>query len=166
MEGTEKDWQKVVQKAHSLRQYDLDWWMDELEPVLQKIADAAGGEVDTLFWQSICKKRETIVEENDTYCGEGPFRVDEISGWVIKFYPYDKDGNRNTFVKIDDDAINRLPHECATVPLEYKDTLSGVTLELQLSAGLIGMAEDPKTFALSPQIAWYVTTKDECNTDY
>ncbi len=169
LEGTEEDWQKVVQKAHSLRQYDLDWWMDELEPVLQKIADAAGGEVDTLFWQSICKKREVIVNDDPLSCGEGPYRVDEISGWVIKFYPYDRDGNRNSFVKIDDGAVSHLPIECATVPLEYreyKDTLLKVSLDLQLSAGLVGMAEDPKTFALSPQIAWYVVTKEECSNSY
>ena len=162
LEGTKDDWHKVVQKAHSLRQYDLDWWMDELEPVLQKIADAAGGEVDTLFWQSICKKRETIVEEAS--CGEGPFRVDEISGWVIKFYPYDTYGNRNTFTKIDDEEVRNLPNECSTVPLKYKDT-SGTTIELQLSAGLVGMAEDPKSKALYPQIAWYVMIKNECNVE-
>ena len=155
LEGTPADWQKLVQKAHQLRQYDLDWWMDELEPVLQKIANSSAGEVDTVFWKSICRKKDMTVDEEDEGCGLGD-PTELINGWVIKFYPYDEEGNRSTFEGVDDNVIALLPMELSSVPLEYVDAL-GKTLELELTAGLLGITEDSVTKALRPQIAWFIT---------
>ena len=157
LEGTQEDWQRIVQKAHALRQYDLDWWMDELEPVLQKFADASAGEVDTVFWQSICKKTDLPVNE-EIYCGLGD-PTEKVNGWVLKFYPYYKDGQRSSFTEMDDNDIELLPMEVSSAPLEYID-LNDETLNLELAAGFVGIIEDSATLSLRPQIVWYVTKEE------
>lgn len=35
IEGTPEDWQDILQRAKLLREYDLEWWIDELEPILK-----------------------------------------------------------------------------------------------------------------------------------
>ena len=158
LEGTPEDWKKLVYKAHQLRRYELDWWMDELEPVLQKIADAAAGEVDPVFWKSICHKKD-LPTDDEEYCGLGDPTV-MINGWVIKFYPYDNEGNRNTFEGIDNNVVELLPWELSSCPLEYKE-VNGNTRELDLTAGLFGITEDSLTKALRPQIVWIITEKNK-----
>ena len=159
LEGTPEDWQRIVQKAHALRQYDLDWWMDELEPVLQKFADASAGKVDTVFWQSICKKTDLFVDEED-YCGLGE-PIEKINGWVLKFYPYYRDGRKSSFTEMDNNDVLLLPMEVSSAPLEYVD-VTGERLQLELAAGFVGITEDSVTLSLRPQIVWYIS-KEDCD---
>ena len=156
LEGTAKDWQRIVTKAHNLRKYDLDWWMDELEPVLQEFADAAAGDVDTLFWNSIYKKTDLPAEEDA--CGVTP--VELINGWITKFYPYRFLAERNDFSGIEDDNIHMLPHEIASAPVLYKE-LGGQSYELNLLAGFLGIVEDSTTHALHPEMVWFVTKESK-----
>ena len=160
LEGTAKDWQRIVTKAHNLRKYDLDWWMDELEPVLQEFADAASGDVDTLFWNSIYKKINLPAEEDEEVgCGLGDPTI-IINGWITKFYPYRYSDVRNDFSGLDDNNIHMLPHELANAPVLYKE-LGGQSYELNLTAGFLGIAEDSTTHALHPEMVWYVTKESE-----
>ena len=145
LEGSPADWKRLEEKATALRKYDLDWWMDELEPVLAKISDAAGGEVDTVFWQSIYK--ETALPKNEyRMCGE-PDPNEKITGWIVKFYM----SNEMT-----DTDISNLPPEIAEVPLRYEDMVRGEHHNLTVASGLVGFSEDPETKAIRPEIAWYI----------
>ena len=37
LEGTLEDWEKILEKTNKLRKYELDWWIDEIEPIIKKI---------------------------------------------------------------------------------------------------------------------------------
>lgn len=43
LEGTPEDWEKVLQKARSLKEYKLEWWISELEPLLEEFVKASKG---------------------------------------------------------------------------------------------------------------------------
>ena len=43
LQGTAKDWQRVLEKTRQLKQYGLGAWLDSLEPILQEFVQAAEG---------------------------------------------------------------------------------------------------------------------------
>lgn len=158
LEGTPEDWQHLVDKAHALRQYDLDWWMDELEPVLKKFAAAAKGEVDKTFWMS-AYKRTNLNPKKEYMCGETPAKYN-VDGWIVKFYPYftyhKEDYLRNDFSPMEDTDFENLPSEMSTAPLSFKP-LRGDDIKLTLWAGAMGLIQDHETFAVRPEIGWFVS---------
>ena len=154
LEGSEEDWKKLISKANALRQYDLDWWIDEIEPVLQKIAAAAAGEIDITFWQSIIRKKDIPVE-GEEMCGWIPPH-EQIDGWIVKFYPYTIYNTRNKLNFLYDTDIADLPGEVGAAPLNYTD-IDGTKYDFDIHAGLIGIEEDTTTRALRPVVAWWVT---------
>lgn len=153
LEGTTEDWNHLIEKTNALRQYELDWWIDELVPVLQKIAAATEGERDIAFWQSIIRKHDIPVE-GEEICDYTPPR-EKIDGWIVKFYPYSK-YKRNNLDFLYDTDIPDLPNEEGSAPLKYTDT-NGTIYNLDIHAGLIGIEEDVATRALRPIITWWIT---------
>ena len=75
LEGTVEDWRLILSKVQLLRKYKLEWWADELNPVLQQFEQAAQGKSDTSFWRSIFR----IASQSGG---------NVINGWIIKFFPY------------------------------------------------------------------------------
>lgn len=41
--GTVQDWENIRSRTDQLRDFDLDWWIDDLNPVLDQLVAAAGG---------------------------------------------------------------------------------------------------------------------------
>lgn len=154
LEGSAEDWKRLIEKTNALRQYDLDWWIDELEPILKKIAAAAAGENDIIFWQSIIRKKDIPVE-GEEMCGWKPPH-EEIDGWIVKFYPYNSYNDRRKLDYIYDTDIPDLTGEEGSAPLDYTD-IDGTEYDLDIHAGLIGIEEDTTTRALRPVIAWWIT---------
>lgn len=83
-----------------------------------------------------------------------------IDGWIIKFFPYDKDGKRNNLKKLI--GGDSLPEEIVKVDLKYikTDSIKPDETMLELWAGFIGLEQNPETFALRPKISWMVKKKD------
>jgi hypothetical protein len=154
LEGTADDWNRLVQKANALRKYDLDWWINELEPILRKIAAAAEGERDIAFWQSIIRKKDIPVVGEET-CGVNPPR-EKIDGWIVKFYPFTETGNMKKMDFLYDTDISNLPSEVGVAPVTYTD-VDGTVYDLDVHAGLVGIKEDSLTRALRPTILWWVS---------
>ncbi len=78
VEGTVKDWEKILTRLDYLAKYDLEWWTSELKPVIQKIIDTKKGKLDKQFWMNMVK-----------YHKLGAYgSYDGIDGWLLKFYPY------------------------------------------------------------------------------
>ena len=50
LEGTVEDWKVLREKALSLGDYGLQWWVEALEPVLDQFVAAASGSIDREFW--------------------------------------------------------------------------------------------------------------------
>ena len=151
LEGTTQDWQKVLDKARYLRKYKLDWWIDEIEPLLEKFVKASKGDYEKDFWCNIFK-----VHSEKVY--GSPQKVD---GWIVKFFPYDKTGKRNDLKEL---ALgDNLPSEIIKVDLKYIE-VDGAgnmkTTPLELWAGFVGLEQNQKTFGLKPEIGWMIKKKD------
>lgn len=74
--GTVEDWEKLYEKASRLESLDLNWWLDELLPVLEQFIAARKGEVDVQFWKDFYHLN---------MMSGGP---DAINGHILAFFPY------------------------------------------------------------------------------
>jgi len=153
LEGTPDDWKKIRQKADRLRRYGLDWWIDELDPVLREFVRASEGDADKPFWRDMFK-----CHSSERY-GD-PLQVD---GWIVRFFPYDRYGHRTDLKVIS--LHDRLPDETVRVDMKYVEaTPDGSvkrTTPLVAWAGFVGAEQDPETLALKPQIGWMVRRRDD-----
>ena len=143
LEGTTADWQKVLDKARYLRKYKLDWWIDEIEPLLVNFVKASKGDYDKDYWCNIFK----------VHTGKGCGSPDKIDGWIVKFFPYDKTGKRNDLKELA--YKDNLPSEIVKVDLKYIEIdVAGneKITPLELWAGFVGLQQNPGTFALKPEI--------------
>ena len=151
LKGTTEDWERVLEKTKMLSKYNLDWWTTELEPILKEFIRASRGKVNKRFWQNMFKYH--------TQKKYGAPNI--IDGWIVKFFPYDKDGKRNDLRKLI--GGNNLPDEIVKVDLKYVELAdNGIAIEtpLELWAGFIGLEQNETNFALTPQIAWMIRKKD------
>lgn len=155
LEGTTEDWEKVLNKAKGLKQYKLDWWIPELEPILEEFVKASKGEVNKEFWRNMFKCHQP------KGCG-APVTID---GWIVKFFPYNKEGKRNELKKIV--GYDKLPKEIVKVDLKYLEMYNDTIIEipLELWSGFIGLTQNNENFALRPQIGWMVKKKEVNSTE-
>jgi Domain of unknown function (DUF4419) len=73
--GTVADWQQLLDRTKQLAQFELDWWIRELIPILEQFIAAASGKIDRSFWQSMYKWNS---KSGGSY----------ITGWIVMFFPY------------------------------------------------------------------------------
>ncbi|CAG8646781.1 14789_t:CDS:1, partial [Funneliformis mosseae] len=142
LEGTLEDWEKVQEKVIRLRRLnlDLDFWLDRLEPVICKLIQTYKGEIDEEFWSRIASQQSF---------GSGP---SNISGWMMAFYPYEKNGTKLTRDSIDPKDI---PDGRVEVPFT-----TDTGLYLKFVAGFLGaqqeFLENSNEVVVSPMIGWFV----------
>lgn len=153
LEGTPEDWEKVLSKAKSLKGYKLEWWISELEPLLEEFVKASKGEINKGFWRNMFK-----YHSQEKY--GAPNMID---GWIVKFFPYDKKGQRNNLKQLED--TDSLPDEIVKVDLKYQEVYNNTVTEtpLELWAGFVGLEQNKRNFALQPQISWMIRKKDLTN---
>lgn len=150
LEGTPEDWEKVLNKAKELKRYELEWWISELEPLLTEFVNASKGDVNKTFWRNMFK-----------YHSQKQYGAPNIiDGWIVKFFPYDKEGKRNNLKELK--GTNSLPDEIVKVDLKYQEVYTNGVKDtpLELWAGFIGLKQNKRNFALRPQIGWMVRKKD------
>ena len=152
--GTTEDWQKILDKTRQLGKYDLKWWTDELEPVLQEFVNASQGIINKEFWMNIF---------NAERFSRGSGSAAIINGWIVKFFPYGSNGNRNIFWSIE--SSGDLPEEIVKVDLLYYDTATDISTPLELWAGFFGLEQNMENFALTPKIGWMIKIADPENSD-
>ena len=110
LEGTTKDWERLLAKTETLRQYELEWWIDELEPVLNQFVQASKGNIDKQFWLDMFQHH---IERR----GCGP-QLDLVDGWIVKFFPYSDRGEKLSLKHL---SLNGgyMPNEMLKVNLDY-----------------------------------------------
>jgi hypothetical protein len=148
--GTQKDWELILRKVEQFRQYELDWWIDELIPVLKQFIDATKGNVDENFWQSVYK-----IENGSG----GP----HITGWILKFFPYILN-YRNQLVK--NTGMNgtwgittpSFPSGYSRVDFVWDYRITGDIFKMEFIAGFVGIIQDEKG-NLQTEINWAVREK-------
>ena len=159
LKGTPKDWQMIADNVQEFRQFDLDWWIDGLSPILEEFVKTANGYPDPTFWKSIVMTWRT-----DLVRGGGCMPSDEeptkVDGWFLKFFPYCKDGRTPDKVSIEESMLA----ERVSVPfiLRKYDTLGNLIEEtkMKMTAGMIGVSEDRDTYALTPKFGWFISRDD------
>lgn len=55
LEGTAEDWRRIAGRVREFSRFDLAWWVEPLQPVLDQFVAASEGKVDRRFWDSIYK---------------------------------------------------------------------------------------------------------------
>lgn len=153
LKGTTEDWQKIYDKTKKLEKYDLKWWTDEIEPILNEFINTSNGEIDEKFWRNMFK-----------YHSQKQYGAPKIiDGWIVKFFPYDKDGKRNNLKQLE--GGGNLPEEIVKVDLKYIESFgdSTQTTPLELWAGFIGLEQNSNDFTLTPKIGWMIRKKDTDN---
>ena len=117
LEGTLEDWEKIKEKAEKLKEYDLEWWIEKLNPIFDKIIESKKGNIDIYFWKNFIRLRD----EKFSYSKPSqifpsskikPF----IDGWIIKFFPYSFNGERYEFDTIDENE--NLPQFLVECPMK------------------------------------------------
>ena len=155
LEGTVDDWREIARRAQVFRGWGLDWWIDELEPILDQFVTAADGSVDRPFWESIYK-----------WQGPAGSGAQYVTGWVLNLFPYLNNPAtesappvyRNPWLGAADihegpgrDAFPCLPSKAPFI-WDYHD----IKFNMSFIGGLIGMRQDAETLSLRPEIGWAV----------
>ena len=157
LQGTPEDWQKVHDKAMALGAYGMEWWTRGLDPILTEFVRAAEGHPNQRHWQDMVMKQ---TPERLRGGGCDFSKPTELDGWMLKLFPFDKDGKR---------IPETIPHnkqmlsEMVDVPFRYIYVhRDGKTTEtpMQLYAGFVGVREDTVSCALTPQIGWMVRVSE------
>lgn len=163
--GTPKDWRKVLKKTRMLRKFDLGWWADELEPILKHFIKASEGRPDIAFWKNMVMTTRPETIQGPVCAGPQP-ELTEFDGWFLKLFPFDNDGRTPSTVT----TLHNVLPETVCVPLKYEIKGTGgntiQSCDLELIAGIVGVQEDPETFALTPKIGWFVRRVDEEKKNY
>jgi hypothetical protein len=104
IEGERSDWLWILDNIDQFKILELEWWINELKPILNNFVKVYDGDIDKDFWCSILK--------NKGMSGR-PIRV---NGWVKNFFPYvlndKKRFIRNNYLGIKDDHVE--PSEIRT----------------------------------------------------
>jgi serine protease inhibitor len=161
LKGTPHDWQKVLDKAHCLRKYNLEKWSDDLVVILKEFVEASKGKVNKKFWQGIVKKKRVDQLESDMSCDPDPAKMTKLDGWFLKFFP-NSQGETPDKVAWNHD----MPQEMVRVNFQQVLTdpetdLPIDTIPIQLWAGFVGIEENATTRALTPKIGWLARIGDE-----
>lgn len=167
--GTVEDWKEIKDRISVFENFNLDWWLQHLEPVIDFIVDSMEGKPDINFWDSLYKVDDS---------SGGPY----ISGWINTLFPYPFSSRDNSPYERD------RSQSYATIRNEYMDWakptryfqgmqtssffngLSSVPFkwkippeehEMQFLGGLIGVTQDPQTLALQPVSGWAVAERND-----
>ena len=157
LEGTVEDWELVKGKAQALSKYNLEWWISELTPILDEFIKAKKGEINRQFWLDMIRFKDP----------NGLYDPGYIDGWICKFFPYDKFGEKRHFGAILETryGIDRIfgersvPSEILNTPfiLEILGLGDPIDINCQLDSGFIGLQETryaPGVYNVKPIIGW------------
>lgn len=164
LKGTTQDWRTIREKATELAKFDLDWWISGLLPVLDEFVKTAEGNPSPEFWKSIVMTyRPEYIRGGG--CVPDPNGDTMVDGWILKLFPYCKEGRTPDKLPID---VSMLP-EIVSVPFTYRevDSLGQVVKEIKMNitSGLIGVTENKETYELTPKFGWYINV-DESDDEY
>lgn len=155
LEGSPDDWRKVRQKASCLKQFGMDWWLKDLDPILEQFIETSLGNIDHNFWMDmVVRDRPEDFNLKGGCLGQPPL----LDGWFIRLFPFDAVGNRTPDkVRYDYDVLPGMVS--VDFKLQESDGLKVIKeQDMELWAGIVGVKQDRKTFNLKPRIGWMVRT--------
>lgn len=148
--GTTEDWLNIKCRAACFAEFGLQWWIEALNPILDKLIQTSKSIIDVDFWKSFFKEGGG---------SGGPF----VTGWINTLFPYLKKDKKNKYVESWQDR-NRF---CAgpntddfTIGLSQVPFIweyYGQNLQMQFLGGFVGLSQDNESCAISPAIGWAVS---------
>ena len=171
--GTPEDWHDIRLRAQVFSEYGLEWWINALIPVLEKLEATAAGHIDASFWRSFFRYES----------GSGP---NEMTGWIMVLFPYlrdyrkDRYGNAlqpNLYLKTWENgwleaetrtdwrqiwgneqgpSLDLIPSGLASAPVKMIDLHKGLEHDARFVAGMMGVAQDFDTLVLQPSFGWAI----------
>ena len=153
--GTKEDWSLLKDSFNKLAsRLDMEWWSQQLNPILDEFVKAFDGNSSIAFWKNIYKLYEPKGCENPKF-----------NGWFSKFYPYLMEySDKMEFVKRTDwehDVdFETLPNALTSVDVKWN--YLGQEIPLKLYTGFIGVQVDTTSkmlkaargYALRSQCGW------------
>jgi hypothetical protein len=152
IEGTVEDWEKILEKTKYISKYKLKWWTSELEPILNEIIATKKGHFRKAFWMNMVK----------SHTGKKYGSPTTINGWIIKFFPYTKEGKKTDLKPIS--KIDNLASELVKVPFILEDGATHKKYKMEFWAGFLGLVQDKNDYTLKPEIGWAVNSKNKFNS--
>jgi hypothetical protein len=154
LEGSLNDWQKIKENIQKLRGYNIDNWINSLDPIIDQFINAKNGKINHNFWQSIYKLSGG---------SGGPY----IKGWVIKLFPYlnTTSDKPRTNKYIDSEPTGNFAglktndFYLGVSQADFVWDYNGTKFDMEFVAGFVGISQDTTTLALRPEIGWAVKDK-------
>ena len=160
LEGSLNDWKEIKKKTESLKKYKLNWWIDNLIPILDKIIKTKEGDIDINFWRDFINvNKKDITRYGPSGMRKWTEKVDVIKGWIIKFFPYDKRGYKNDLEEITFEKKKYICDPLCETPMTLILVARGISLNTVFKCGFIGIEQDKDTFAVKPVIGWYLVNE-------
>ena len=156
IKGTEEDWLKIVEALDRFDFDDLDWWLSPLKETLTQILKTVQGKGSKLFWNSFYKYTDY------GSCAGG----EQITGWINHFFPYswrpkvdDNLVEDSKFLRSDFTCLRlrTLDEGLAKVPIKWDHF--GEEIHFNIYGGFVGVSQSKETYALKPELGWFVTKK-------
>lgn len=140
LEGTVEDWELIRDKAAKLAEFNLEWWIDKLLPVLDEIVKSAKGNPSVDFWKS-------------WYSEGGGSGGPYVTGHIVAFYPYLGSSNKKNTFSDHGVTLASFPAGFSEVPFIWN--YNGTRYPMQFIGGQIGMHE-AQGGAVKAALGWAV----------
>lgn len=143
--GTKEDWVDIKRRIQMLSEFDLEWWVDQVIPLIDHFISAFDDKVNRDFWSNIYKSVDI---------GSGS---PTISGWFRNFFMYDGRNNMNTFQSNFLDTSTQFPSSLSKAPFtwEYYDQV----FEMEFAGGFVGYSQNDD-LSIQCELAWGVYELD------
>lgn len=151
LKGSAKDWQRVLDKTRQLKQYGLQKWIRELEPILAEFVKTAQGNPDQRFWQKMVCKSKVDRLKGGACSSEIPTALD---GWILKLFP-----DKNGLTKKSMSHTANMPNDHVIVDFLSQESDGEKIIRetpMEIWSGFIGAEVDSTTKTLIPKIGWVV----------
>ncbi len=157
--GTIEDYQSIKNNLNDLKKYNIEWWLDELTPIIDSIIETLKGKNNLIFWESIFK-------ENSMSGGSS------VDGWITKFFPYIKETEfkktifgYKTRINIIKNPLLNSDRKCHIKIGDFPNGISSIdfkwiclnsSYKMKFTSGFIGITEEAQTNRLKSEINWIV----------
>jgi hypothetical protein len=159
LQGTPDDWKKFAAKVHHLRDYGLDWWADQLEPIAAEFVKASQGNPDGEFWKNIVKK--TRPGELRGYGCLPMGGETKFDGWFLKFLPFTENGMTPNEVCMDDKMLSEICKTDFTYMQVDDNGKLIASMPMKLWGGIVGCQQDEESTAISFKTGWMASFDTE-----
>ena len=154
--GTPEDWKSIRARVQAFDEYGLQWWTQELLPILDQLIEASYGVPDVDLWKSLYKI-------------ESRSGGDQMTGWLNVFYPYITRIRDNGDLVIKNEFIKwGQPHSGWNIGISLSDLPSGVVsvpflweylgtdIPMNFIGGFAGIHQNMTTMEVRPVVGWGV----------